>query len=183
MTGKRSVVQGHGINDSQDKATKTQFYMTWKQMLRRAYSPEWHRRKPHYKGTLVCDDWLYFRSFERWMQSQDWEGKHLDKDIITPGNKIYSPEHCAFITNNLNNLMNKVSKAKGSSFHKESGMYRAQINRYGKLYQLGTYNTVEEASAAYRKAKTAYIREVANQQSDPRIADGLRKHADLLNPK
>jgi hypothetical protein len=40
---------------------------------------------------------LYATAFKKWMEQQDWDGKCLDKDIIAPGSKLYSPETCAFV--------------------------------------------------------------------------------------
>jgi len=42
------------------------------------------------------------------MERQDWEGKHLDKDILIPGNKIYSPDRCIFVSSLINLLIDKV---------------------------------------------------------------------------
>ena len=39
------------------------------------------------------------------MESQEWEGKQLDKDIVIPGNKVYSPDACIFVDKRINNLM------------------------------------------------------------------------------
>lgn len=33
------------------------------------------------------------------------EGWHLDKDILLKGNKVYSPETCAFVPAKINSLL------------------------------------------------------------------------------
>ena len=58
---------------------------------------EYLERRPAYKDVVVRQEWLTFSNFKRWMEKQDWEGKQLDKDIIVLGNKVYSPETCAFV--------------------------------------------------------------------------------------
>lgn len=47
---------------------------------------------------------------------------------------------------------NNKSGYKGVFLHKQTGKYRARLQRYGKLYELGIYNTAEEAKAAYDAA-------------------------------
>ena len=66
-------------------------------MLTRCYSKKYLESYPSYIGTSVCSEWLSAKAFRKWMEQQDWHGKCLDKDIIVPGNKLYSPETCAFV--------------------------------------------------------------------------------------
>ena len=78
-----------------DKHTK--IYQTWSSMLRRCYDKKYQARQPTYIGCSVCDEWHNFQVFAEWMSKQDYEGKHLDKDIRTKGNKVYSPDNCMFV--------------------------------------------------------------------------------------
>lgn len=39
------------------------------------------------------------------MIKQDWADKQLDKDLINPNNKLYSPETCFFISGTLNRML------------------------------------------------------------------------------
>ena len=115
MRKKDKLVYGVGINDAdyrvQEKITvvdedgkKKQklvwicpFYEKWKPMLRRCYSAKYQEVRPTYIGCSVSEDWLRFSTFKAWMAAQDWEGMEIDKDILFPNNKIYSPETCVFI--------------------------------------------------------------------------------------
>lgn len=71
-------------------------------MLERCYSDRLKKVRPSYVGCEVSDNWIYFSNFREWMITQDWEGNDLDKDIITPGNKLYSIDTCAFVTPTTN---------------------------------------------------------------------------------
>ena len=57
----------------------------------------------YYKDVTVCDDWIYFSNFVKWLELQSNYSEFLenidlrwviDKDIKQPGNRIYSPEFC-----------------------------------------------------------------------------------------
>ena len=63
---------------------RCKYYEVWTSMLRRCYSKKYLERKPSYIGTNVCSEWLSATAFKKWMDQQDWSGKCLDKDIITP---------------------------------------------------------------------------------------------------
>jgi hypothetical protein len=120
------------------------------------------------------------------MINQDWQGKALDKDIISPGNKVYSPDNCCFISGALNSLLNGYDRGRGNypkgvSWHIGSESFEAYVSYKGKRIRLGYYSSPKEASKIYIKAKIDIILEAAGEQTDDRISNGLRIHADLLN--
>ena len=96
------LVCGVGVNDLRfikaDRGMKNRcpFYPRWRGMLQRCYCSMEYR--PTYKECFVCEDWLIFSNFKEWMKTQDWKDKHLDKDILKPGNKVYSLDTCCFVT-------------------------------------------------------------------------------------
>ena len=130
-------------------------------------------------------EWLSFMQFRAWMVQQDWEGMDLDKDLLIYGNKLYGPETCCFVSRALNNLLSDHAAARGDwpqgvYFHKQARKYRARLNRYGKRVPLGMFDTPQEASITYMRAKSAHVSEVADATSDPRIAAALREHATRI---
>ena len=60
------------------------------------------------------------------------------------------------ILNHQQNNCNNLHFAKGYYFHKANNKYQAQIRINNKRYYLGSYDTPEEAHAAYLKAKPLY---------------------------
>ena len=92
---------------------RCKYYAAWKNMLERCYSKKFLERKPSYTGTSVCREWLYASEFKKWMEQQDWHGKCLDKDIIVPGSKLYSPETCAFVLNATNSFVTASDASRG----------------------------------------------------------------------
>jgi hypothetical protein len=120
------LIYGIGINDANYNVVVSKrfgkkmvkywtcpFYERWKNMLARCYSEKYQKLRSSYVGCLVCEDWLTFSNFRVWMASQDWEGKHLDKDIIKVGNKIYTPEFCAFVSQETNYFVLDSAKKRG----------------------------------------------------------------------
>jgi hypothetical protein len=177
---KRSLAQtkirfGVGINDADynlgyvlesGRRILCPFYKRWDAMLTRCYSEDSLAKWPTYNGCSVCEEWLLFSNFKKWMISQDWEGNHLDKDILIPGNKIYSPETCCFISPEVNTLLvyskTRIGKYPiGVSYHKASKKYFAQCAASGKHVNIGIFDTAEDAENAYRTYKSNHVKEVA----------------------
>ena len=191
---KTKLVYGVGINDADyavqvmgkdGKIERCPFYKTWMSMLMRVYSPKYHALKPTYIGTTVCKEWLTFSTFKTWMKDLDWEGNQIDKDIMIPGNLHYSPATCIFVSPQLNKLLNNHAADRGEhpvgvSFNRKINKHQAQIRYKGKTKYLGRFNTPQEAAAVYAKAKSRHIRGIAFKQTNPRICNGLLKHAALI---
>ena len=190
MAGKRTLVFGKGINDSDTpvRCRKTKYkcpyYSRWAHMIKRCYSEKFHEKSPTYRDCEVCDEWLVFSNFKKWMQQQSWEGMHLDKDIISPGNKIYSPETCAFVTQNENSMLCdsgaiRGELPKGVCFHKQNKNYIAYITINNKRVTLGSHKTAELAKSAYDKAKKKVLLDASRNASSERVARGFLLHYEL----
>jgi hypothetical protein len=189
---KRKPLYGIAINDADyvvsskvnGKRDLCPFFRVWVNMLKRCYCRPCQIKQPTYRGCTVGPEWLTFSNFKAWMQGQEWEGKELDKDILHPGNNVYAPEHCMFVTRAINSLMNPraprhASIPTGVWFDLGAGKWRAEVCAYGKKRYLGLYYTSMAAGRAYRKAKAAHIAEVAMQQTQP-LQDALLQHSELL---
>ena len=122
MKKKSKLVYGVGINDADYFVTKNEngkivwmcpYYQTWTSMLKRAYSDKCKQRQPTYQGVTVCEEWHSFMRFRAWMETQDWEGKQLDKDILVQGNKVYSPNTCVFVDGVVNSFLLDCAASRG----------------------------------------------------------------------
>ena len=162
------------------------YYKAWKSMLFRAYSDDLKKRHPSYSGCSVAKEWLTFSVFKGWMEKQDWQGKHLDKDILIPGNKEYSQNSCIFVTTEINKLLNDRSAARGEfpqgvSLSNNKKSYRAACSVDGKTKCIGSFPTISIASNAYRKFKSSLVRQIAeNNKSNSLLYRGLNKHALII---
>ena len=158
------------------------YYAAWKHMLERCYSKKFLESHPTYIGTSVCSEWLYATAFKKWMEQQDWRDKCLDKDIIAPGSKLYSPETCAFVLKATNSFVTASDASRGEypigvNLHKLTGKYRAYCQNLFTREQehLGLFSSAEEAHEAWRKRKHELAQLVAATESDQRVVEALKK--------
>lgn len=161
------------------------FYQTWRSMLERCFSEKRKAKYPTYNDVTCCKEWLTFSNFKRWMETQSWEGKQLDKDIIVPNNKLYSPETCAFVSR-ITNMFVVASDASrgehplGVCWDKEARRFQAQCQnpftkkKSGNEY-LGRFNCPYEAHEAWRKRKHELAQLVAELETDPRVVEALKR--------
>jgi len=184
----RKLVCGVGINDAayvvqpsvNGKTVRCVFYQTWQSMIVRCYSKKHQERYPTYKGCTVCNKWHSFMTFKAWMETQDYEGRHLDKDLLIIGNKQYAPDKCVFVSQQINSLMtNRAAKRgkfpQGVGF--KQGRYRAYLCIRGKVTHIGRYTTIHEAEAAYIKAKSNNIIIEALEQTSTKLMKAKVIHA------
>lgn len=119
-----------------------------------------------------------------WMEQQDWEGKQLDKDIIVPNNKVYSPDTCVFANSRVNLLLISNGSRRGKYKQGVSltgKKFRSDCNiGSGKQIYIGSFPTEQEAYQAYVDYKHALIVKVAHEQEDERVKNGLLLHAQIL---
>ena len=160
---------GIGKYSSRNSGKPSRNYKIWKSMIERGYDSTFKNKCPTYKDTTVCVKWYNFQNFAKWYE-ENWkpymEGWQLDKDILIKGNKIYSPETCCFVPVQINILLIKGEKVRGDlpiGVRVLGNSFQTRLNKNGKSLCLGTFNTPEEAFEAYKIAKEAYIKEVADK--------------------
>jgi hypothetical protein len=154
----------------------------WRGMFHRCYDLKYHSYLS-YKDVTVCEEWHNFQNFAEWFENNYKENFELDKDILQKGNKIYSPETCCFVPQEVNKLLTKSNKARGEcpiGVTKRGNMFRAKLNIKKTLKHLGSFKTIDEAFKAYKVAKEDYIKEVADKWRG-QIAD--QAYQALINYK
>lgn len=193
--GKRKLIFGVGINDADypvavggrgAKIAYDPFYEVWRYMLRRCYSAERHLTQPTYIDCTVAHEWLTFSNFRDWMVRQPWQGRQIDKDILFPGNKVYSPEACVFVTQETNLLLvDRASKRGdyplGVSYDKKRGLFSGKVSKDARTVNLGRFSNPMHAHVAWQREKAKIIRTVAAQQDDWRVEIALLARADQLD--
>jgi hypothetical protein len=157
------------------------YYQAWKNMLARCYSDLLHQKCPTYNHVVCCEEWHLFSNFKRWMEQQDWKGKQLDKDLLVKGNNLYSPETCIFVSRVVNTFMTDSGTIRGEyligvNLHKRNGKFQSRCNNpfSGKKEHLGLFYTEEEAHDAWRRRKHELACQLAELQTDERVANALR---------
>lgn len=192
MKAKNKKIFGIGVNDADYSVYKYEliegvwksvwicpFYVKWKDMFKRCYDAKYHA-KINYTDCYVTPEWHYFMQFKSWMKTQDWEGKELDKDLLFPGNKIYSPETCVFIDRKINKFLTERRSSRGDlpigvSLDKRTGRFAAKCSDFvsGKRKHLGIHDTPEEAYRAWLAFKLSQAYVLAREQTDLRVTAAL----------
>lgn len=165
----------------QNKLTK--HYTYWQNILIRCYDEKQSNKRPTYERVTVCKEWHNFQVFAKWFDENYIDNWALDKDILVKGNKIYSPETCCFVPQEVNNLFTKSNSKRGDYpigvYEYKSVKYKALIRKNDKLIYLGLYNTPEEAFQAYKIEKEKYIKQKADKWKDkicPRVYEAMYKY-------
>ena len=87
-------------------------YSIWNGIYIRCY-----KEKNVYEGAFMCDLWKNNKdAFAEWWNSEYYEcngeSMAVDKDLLFPGNKEYSPEKCCIIPQSLNTMLSNCKKHK-----------------------------------------------------------------------
>lgn len=168
-----------GVNDSHSKAGNIS-YRTWASMLDRCYNSEVIAKHPTYNGCSVSDEWKFYSNFAKWYEIHYINGWELDKDLLVKGNKIYSADTCCFLPREINAFLTSKRSSRGIypigvALSNDKKKFIATLGCLEKPH-LGTFNTVEDAFNAYKKAKEDKAKDLANKwknQLDPRAYEAL----------
>ncbi len=189
---KKGLIRGVGRNDADYNVYRLingerymcPFYSRWKGMLERCYGKRYGHSSA-YVDCKVDERWLSFMAFREWMQERPWKGNHLDKDLLRPGDKMYSPDTSVFIPAWLNNLLHDGHGSfRGlptgvSIMRNKDRPYMVRIwTMEGRRAFLGSYATADDAHAAWKEAKSRVVLEAVGryrltEQHDERVCDAL----------
>jgi len=182
----RYVAYGVGVNDADYKTNPTingkvvicPYYRKWTNLIMRCYDSKFHIKNPTYKEYSVDPEWHSFMNFRKWMVKQDWKGKELVRNVLVHDNKIYSKDMCMFVDKKVKNLLldnesNRGLYHIGVMLEPCGHKYRASLSHNSKTKYLGIFNTEEEASVAYKIAKSKIISDTAKLQKDVIVKKAL----------
>ena len=163
-------------------------------MLQRCYDDKHREKYIAYSDCSVCDEWLLFSNFLKWFletENSTIYRYNLDKDILVKNNRVYSPQTCCFVPNEINVLFTKrrlhrgrfpIGVRKATKSKNFEASISLQTTEGKKNKYLGTFATPEEAFYAYKEAKETYIKEVATKYyNDGKIAKNV--YEALMNYK
>ena len=147
-------------------------YKSWVGMLKRVYSPHTDQMRITYRDCTVTDEWLRFENYVKWFHQQKVQsGWQLDKDLLIPGNKTYSPDSCVFLPREINTFLTNRFNHRGEwpvgvTYHKRLDKWQATCNAHGKSEYLGVFTTPEEAFSRYKVRKEKVAKEYAEKWKD-----------------
>ena len=158
-------------------------YVAWKGMIERCYSEKLHKKQPSYSNCKVSENFKSYEYFYEWMNGCVYykEGWELDKDLLVRDNKTYSEETCVFLPKELNSFLTKRGRFRGENplgVYRKTGQssFKAYISIFGKIKQLGSFPTKEDAFMAYKVAKQNHAKLLAEKYKDvidPRAYNAL----------
>ena len=135
-------------------------YIAWKGILARCYHTQ-RLYTAYYGKCTVCDEWFNYQNFAKWFNDNKYEcpGRlHIDKDILSKGNKIYSPETCLLVPQRINMIF--MHKTKTIDADLPNGINRSYLLdgtiRYRAIYngkRIGTFDNIEECIESHNKVK------------------------------
>lgn len=182
---------GVGSFTPSSSRVKSREYKTWLLMMTRCYDAANHIKHPTYRDCSVHPDWHNFQNFAEWYVNNEFYGLgyYLDKDLLVKGNRVYSPETCVLVPNDINVLLNDNEKQRGDypigvSMNKKAKKFEVKIKRYGVKFHLGYFTDLDRACLTYNEAKVGYIKEVANKwkgRIDDRVFHSLIDSAEQYN--
>lgn len=183
----KTLIYGIGINDADYQVdlrlgglrVRCPYFTTWSNMLKRCYNKKTLMKNSTYDNTNVCFEWLTFSNFKTWMETQNWEGRELDKDLLGDG-KLYSPETCVFVDRLTNCFLLDCKKRRGQyklgvDIYKPNGKFRARCSNpfTNTVEHLGYFFSEDDAHNQWKKRKKELAIQLATLQEDERVADKL----------
>lgn len=147
-------------------------YTRWRSMMNRSYCLKYHDRRPTYRGVSVTPEWHNFQTFAEWSSKQPnsrVKGYDLDKEMRVLGSKVYSPETCSYLPQEVNKILLDGGASRGSL---PTGViayrdgWRAQVNVDGNGHMSSTFKTVGEALDWYKTRKEDNVRSVASKYKE-----------------
>lgn len=180
----RKLVCGVGVNDLaghtsykdpvSGKLRIRPAYAAWNAMLNRAYSVKTHARCPTYIGCSVHPDWLTFSVFKAWFDINHVSGWTLDKDLTSPGNKVYGPEHCRYVPPYLNLIVTDSAATRGEwplgvTKQARGVKYQSFCRADGRQIRLGSFDCPLSAHRAWQEKKADVIDEALRRYTKERV--------------
>lgn len=147
-----------------DIDTKTKYnennkilYNTFNRMISRCYNPKDYSYIDYgAKGVTVCEEWKSsYQNFLTWSLSNGWKpGLQIDKDIKANGKKIYSPDTCLWVTQQVNMMyQSKAFKIEYKGEMINLRVYCHNIGMDSKQYRR-VYNRIKKKGWSLEKAIT-----------------------------
>ena len=155
-------------------------YSIWSGMHDRAGN--FDGRHPSYKDVYVCDEWCNYQNFAKWYEERDIvniknDFMCIDKDLLHPSSRVYSPDTCCLIPNRINEIFkdydnyskNNHGLPIGVMFRNEKDrksvgfkVIKRELNHKGAtIYTSKTFNNVPDAFKYYKMNKEKYIQDLA----------------------
>lgn len=164
----------------------TPHYRLWIGIMERCYSG--HARWRNYTECSVDERWHNFQEFAEWCTHQKGfdVGYAIDKDILIQGNKVYSPETCVFVPQEVNNVFRVNIRDKGlppGIFKGRRGFDVVSTYVQGGGNRISGFSSVEDAVVKYNEIKADridFLVETFRNELDPKAITAMIITSDKL---
>lgn len=198
-----NLINGWGVNDAdynvshfevingKKKQVRCPIYSDWVGIIERSHCPIYKTKNPTYKDVTASEDFRHFMDYRKWVleeqPNKNWMNCEPDKDILIFGNKIYDKTTLVYIDKKLNSFLTSSEGSRSGNMLGATFIPRKKINQFqaqcqnpfgsykGEGRHLGYFPTELDAHLAWKARKHEIACIFAEQQTDPRVADALRK--------
>lgn len=182
-----ALVYGVGIDDSLE-GPEDAAHVAWLAMMKRVYHKDPANPHPTYDDCSVDPCWHLYSDFKQWFDVNHSAGYELDKDILQPSNRLYSPSTCVYVPPYINQAVRWRRKPPKSGYpgvNVFADLYQASIMHKGVTTEGESRESALEAHCDWQKLKADsiddhlhyYLKEIA---PDLRVVRALIKYTDLL---
>ena len=153
----------HGYLGTKPMKEDKEIRKVWQDLIKRAYGKKYIAKYGTYENVSISPEWLDFRNFRDFYKDNFVAGYQLDKDLIKPGNKVYSAKYCVYLPQKLNKMIMSVQN---DPIRNDLGVtvkgkrFLASIKANGKVKHLSVFDTEKEAHHEYMTAKIKQIETV-----------------------
>ena len=149
---------------------KKHIYYIWRNIHLRCEKPKTNKKYISYVNCAVCDEWSVFDNFYNWYIKNFYQIPNqkmcVDKDVLCKNNKLYSPQTCCILPNDINVLLTNRKSERGDyplGVYKKDKKYIAKCKYENKTIWIGSYDNVNDAFNAYKYKKEELIKKKANE--------------------
>lgn len=151
-----------------DKDEYPMYYSRWRGLFDRCHGKNRLKLKNiSYRSCSICKEWHNFQNFAKWCNDNNLcNGMCVDKDILIKGNKIYSPDTCIVIPDEINSRTNYNTPIRKSLMGtekialKNGYKYIAKFQRDGKKIESKRFETELEAHKFWATSKKQHLMDV-----------------------
>ncbi|WP_336286124.1 hypothetical protein [Cronobacter dublinensis] len=137
---------------------------------------------PDYADVSIGEGFSKLTLFLDWHEQNYEEHWQLDKDILNPCSREYSPQNCMYVPPEVNQLFRSTKPGKYMKGVEASGKkFKAYCSVDGKKICLGTYPTEFEAHEVHMRWRKARLIELAEKYKEyEKLSAALLEHAKKI---
>lgn len=149
-------VENQVVHEHARRGKESGEYRTYQSMLQRCYNKD-NDNYPQYggRGIKICDEWLGEFGFINFLRDMGSRPNNTSIDRIEV-NGDYTPENCRWVGRSIQSYNKRKKVDNGVYFRKDTNKWSAYINKDRKRYNLGCFDSKEDAILARQHYDNIY---------------------------